>query len=82
MSTWRMGKDTPCPITDLPAALVLCNDCPYFRGASSSGLPRGWVICCNWPRSGSSIAVERPGWDVPIPDVFRRAFEEDDETAA
>ena len=73
-----MTGEDPCPITDLPAEMAFCGPCPYFRGASSiPGQARGWNINCNWPRNGSSIAIERPGWDVPIPDYIRKAFEGD-----
>lgn len=73
--------DTPCPLTDLPPEMALCGRCPYFRGASSiAGQPStSWNICCNWPRNGSSIAIERPGWDVPIPAYIRAAFANDPE---
>ena len=73
-----------CPPEDTPVAMASCGSCRFFRGAiSSRHEPRGWEITCNWPRSGAFVAtpIERPS-RTPIPDVFRAAFEGDDETAA
>jgi len=48
-----------CPRPEgTPVAMAACGACRFFRGAaSSSHEPRGWEICCNWPRSGSFLAA-------------------------
>jgi hypothetical protein len=68
-----------CPADDAPVAMRTCGGCRFFRGAASSRHePRGWEVCCNWPRSGLFLAapVERPS-TAPVPDAFRSAFEVD-----
>lgn len=81
MSTRRISNTgDKCPLTDVEVLMALCQQCPYFRGASSvPGMAsKHWSINCNWPRNGSYIAPERPGWGVLIPDAFREAFAGDD----
>lgn len=77
MSTRRVTGTDPCPLTDKPAEMDVCQPCRFFRGAVSlPGQGRNWNVCCNYPRDGSYLAPERPGWDVPIPAAILEAFEE------
>ena len=68
MSILRNTGD-PCPIDEVPLRMAICQDCRFFRGASSS--KDGWKITCNWPRSGSFID------QVRIPTVFTEAWDKD-----
>lgn len=77
MSRWLFTTTEQCPPEDRPVAMAVCESCRYFRGAaSSSHEPRGWEVCCNWPRSGIFLAapVERPSAAL-IPAAFLGAFE-------
>lgn len=74
-----LSKDI-CPLTDVEVLMDLCQPCDYFRGAASyPGEGRRWTVLCNYPRNGSAVAVEKPGWDIPIPDYIRDAFAGDPE---
>lgn len=79
MATRRVTKsEDTCPLTEVEVLMDLCVPCPYFRGAASyPGQGGRWSVLCNWPRNGSSIAPERPGWGVPVPDYIREAFAEE-----
>ena len=68
------GTDDECPLTDEPVDMGVCEPCRFFRGAvSAPGAGRQWSVLCNWPYNGSEVArMEKPGPDIPVPDVYRR----------